>query len=185
MEESLPSCSAAQLRGSGDGEGRPSSTRVCDSCIRKKVKCDLGRPKCSRCFERGHTCTYSSTRRRPGPVPGFKRASRSGLSPLNRPSDPPGYQLNSPRLHNPEEEVLPDSSSTLTSADHLTQLSDASNSSSVSDLETRTQYSDSLDILPEEEECLYGSASPLSLPFFIPPKHQLRTFGNSNSWKIS
>lgn len=65
-----------------------------------------------------------------------------------------GYQLNSPRLHNPEEEVLPDSSSTLTSADHLTQLSDASNSSSVSDLETRTQYSDSLDILPEEEECL-------------------------------
>ncbi|KAH7240217.1 uncharacterized protein BKA55DRAFT_118125 [Fusarium redolens] len=53
------------------------STRVCDNCIRSKVRCDLGQPSCSRCLERGKTCSYSTTRRRPGPAPGSGRGSRA------------------------------------------------------------------------------------------------------------
>ncbi|KAI0542097.1 hypothetical protein GGR58DRAFT_497452 [Xylaria digitata] len=40
--------------------------RVCDRCIRKKVKCDLQRPDCSRCLEAGSPCTYSAERKKPG-----------------------------------------------------------------------------------------------------------------------
>ncbi|KAE8378185.1 hypothetical protein BDV26DRAFT_197898 [Aspergillus bertholletiae] len=54
------------------------SSRVCDHCIRRKVKCDLKRPSCSRCLEAGHSCIYSSTRRKPGPTKG-SRASRKAL----------------------------------------------------------------------------------------------------------
>ncbi|KAG7404754.1 hypothetical protein Forpe1208_v015442 [Fusarium oxysporum f. sp. rapae] len=73
------------------------STRVCDNCIRfvdpastlgttasdkspscsSKVRCDLGQPSCTRCLERGKTCSYSTTRRRPGPTPGSGRQSRA------------------------------------------------------------------------------------------------------------
>ncbi|KAH9896315.1 hypothetical protein F4778DRAFT_745926 [Xylariomycetidae sp. FL2044] len=49
------------------------NSRVCDRCIRKKVKCDLQRPNCSRCSEAGYTCTYSTERRRPGPPRGTRR----------------------------------------------------------------------------------------------------------------
>ncbi|KAI0161530.1 hypothetical protein GGR57DRAFT_361092 [Xylariaceae sp. FL1272] len=50
-----------------------SKNRVCDRCIRKKVKCDLQRPHCSRCLEAGLECMYSAERRRPGPPRGSKR----------------------------------------------------------------------------------------------------------------
>ncbi|KAJ6034280.1 hypothetical protein N7499_001489 [Penicillium canescens] len=63
-----------------DGE-RQASSRVCDNCIRKKIKCDLKRPSCSRCLERGYTCTYSSTRRKPGPARGALQGSHRGLLP--------------------------------------------------------------------------------------------------------
>ncbi|KAI3317522.1 hypothetical protein HD806DRAFT_514861 [Xylariaceae sp. AK1471] len=47
--------------------------RVCDRCIRKKVKCDLQRPHCSRCSEVGLPCTYSAERKKPGPSRGSRR----------------------------------------------------------------------------------------------------------------
>ncbi|KAI1311629.1 hypothetical protein F5Y03DRAFT_341762 [Xylaria venustula] len=47
--------------------------RVCDRCIRKKVKCDLQRPYCSRCAEAGLPCTYSAERKKPGPPRGSRR----------------------------------------------------------------------------------------------------------------
>ncbi|KAI1132172.1 hypothetical protein F5Y10DRAFT_6652 [Nemania abortiva] len=47
--------------------------RVCDRCIRKKVKCDLQRPNCSRCSEAGLPCTYSAERKKPGPQRGSRR----------------------------------------------------------------------------------------------------------------
>ncbi|KAJ9148541.1 Transcription factor [Pleurostoma richardsiae] len=50
------------------------SSRVCDNCICKKVKCDRGRPTCSRCLTRGETCTYTSIRRKPGPQRGSQHA---------------------------------------------------------------------------------------------------------------
>ncbi|CCT75046.1 uncharacterized protein FFUJ_11125 [Fusarium fujikuroi IMI 58289] len=67
--------------GGGTSGAAPSahrlSTRVCDNCIRSKVRCDLGQPSCSRCLDRGKTCSYSTTRRRPGPAPGSGRAPRA------------------------------------------------------------------------------------------------------------
>ncbi|KAH7070557.1 hypothetical protein BKA63DRAFT_518727 [Paraphoma chrysanthemicola] len=53
----------------------PVRPRVCDTCIRKKVKCNQARPACSRCTERGENCVYSAKRRRPGPPPGSQRTS--------------------------------------------------------------------------------------------------------------
>ncbi|KAI0909085.1 hypothetical protein F4823DRAFT_596111 [Ustulina deusta] len=54
--------------------------RVCDRCIRKKVKCDLQRPYCSRCSEAGLPCTYSAERKKPGPPRGSRR-QRLGITP--------------------------------------------------------------------------------------------------------
>ncbi|KAI1428785.1 hypothetical protein F5Y12DRAFT_729978 [Xylaria sp. FL1777] len=54
--------------------------RVCDRCIRKKVKCDLQRPYCSRCSEAGLPCTYSAERKKPGPPRGSRR-QRHGATP--------------------------------------------------------------------------------------------------------
>ncbi|PKK43361.1 hypothetical protein CI102_12213 [Trichoderma harzianum] len=71
-------------RSSASGS-RTSISRVCDRCIRKKIKCDTQRPTCSRCSEHGHTCVYSYTRRRPGPARGFRRSRRSPKETLNHP----------------------------------------------------------------------------------------------------
>ncbi|KAK2051344.1 hypothetical protein LY76DRAFT_404855 [Colletotrichum caudatum] len=54
-------------------EERVHRSRVCDNCIRQKVRCDFGKPGCSRCIERGLPCTYSLVRRKPGPTPGSRR----------------------------------------------------------------------------------------------------------------
>ncbi|KAL2126911.1 hypothetical protein VTI74DRAFT_11637 [Chaetomium olivicolor] len=59
------------------GENGGTRPRVCDNCIRQKVKCDLGKPRCCRCAERGVACTYSSVRRKPGPAPGSRRPRAS------------------------------------------------------------------------------------------------------------
>ncbi|KAI1460177.1 hypothetical protein F4805DRAFT_418522 [Annulohypoxylon moriforme] len=52
--------------------------------IRKKIKCDLKRPRCSACSESGLSCAYSQTRRKPGPVRGSRRRAQHQLaSPLD------------------------------------------------------------------------------------------------------
>ncbi|KAH8649729.1 hypothetical protein BGZ60DRAFT_422195 [Tricladium varicosporioides] len=56
------------------------NSRVCDSCIRKKVKCDQRRPTCSRCFDRGETCSYTLIRRKPGPPRSSQRTPLSSKS---------------------------------------------------------------------------------------------------------
>lgn len=66
-----------------DGDGQASTTfpiqglaqtsRVCDRCISKKVKCNQVRPSCSRCLEDGLTCSYSSVKKKPGPSKGFSK----------------------------------------------------------------------------------------------------------------
>lgn len=53
------------------------TSRVCDRCIKNKVKCGLQRPSCSRCVEGGTPCVYSSTKRKPGPVKGMRRSVSS------------------------------------------------------------------------------------------------------------
>ncbi|KAI0472423.1 hypothetical protein F4859DRAFT_104158 [Xylaria cf. heliscus] len=59
--------------------------RVCDRCIRKKVKCDLQRSGCSRCLEAGSPCTYSVERKKPGPPRGSRR-QKHGTIPASSPS---------------------------------------------------------------------------------------------------
>lgn len=36
---------------------------TCDACAQAKVKCDRGKPACSRCLERGHDCYYGPSQR--------------------------------------------------------------------------------------------------------------------------
>ncbi|KAG4283260.1 hypothetical protein FPRO06_09933 [Fusarium proliferatum] len=52
------------------------SNRVCDRCIQKKVKCDLGYPSCSNCCDAGERCVYSRVRKRPGPSKGSRRVAK-------------------------------------------------------------------------------------------------------------
>ncbi|GFG20364.1 NADPH-dependent 1-acyldihydroxyacetone phosphate reductase [Aspergillus udagawae] len=53
-----------------------SNLRVCDKCISRKVKCDQKRPVCSRCHEGGFACVYSSSKKKPGPARGTRKAAR-------------------------------------------------------------------------------------------------------------
>ncbi|RHZ50509.1 transcription factor domain-containing protein [Aspergillus thermomutatus] len=43
---------------------------------RRKVKCDQKRPVCSRCHEGGFACVYSSSKKRPGPARGTRKAAK-------------------------------------------------------------------------------------------------------------
>ncbi|KAL7907567.1 hypothetical protein GGI35DRAFT_454413 [Trichoderma velutinum] len=79
------SLEAADTPRSSASGSRTSISRVCDRCIRKKIKCDTQRPTCSRCFEHRHTCVYSYTRRRPGPARGSRRTRHAPKETLNLP----------------------------------------------------------------------------------------------------
>ncbi|KAL5356590.1 hypothetical protein BJX96DRAFT_143053 [Aspergillus floccosus] len=59
-----------------------SRARVCDRCTEKKIKCDMNRPRCSACDRSKQTCTFSRTRKRPGPPKGAQRQS-NGVSEPN------------------------------------------------------------------------------------------------------
>ncbi|KAL5365924.1 hypothetical protein BJX96DRAFT_21296 [Aspergillus floccosus] len=113
--------------------GRRLSSRVCDRCIRKKVKCNQARPTCSRCSELGETCRYSLVRRKPGPLRGSHHASiaargrkqirpRHSDSPSLREEDIPGREHTS----SPNEHVSPGTSSTTPLVDPPQVLGDSS-----------------------------------------------------------
>ncbi|KAH6869482.1 hypothetical protein B0T10DRAFT_523717 [Thelonectria olida] len=125
----------------------PSGSRVCDNCIWKKVKCDLRRPTCSPCLQRGYTCTYSSIRRRPGPARGSRRGARRANTSHARQRRPVD------RGPSDEEE-----SSTVENASLPRSVascgSDTLAISESSQENRRTEHSTRLDILPEEEEYL-------------------------------
>ncbi|KAI1340071.1 hypothetical protein F5Y15DRAFT_63272 [Xylariaceae sp. FL0016] len=76
------------------------SSRVCDRCIRKKVKCDLQRPFCSRCSEAGLPCTYSTERRKPGPPRGARRQKHAtqvaGSNSTSQPQPSPSGSQDGP-----------------------------------------------------------------------------------------
>lgn len=67
------------------------ATRVCDRCIQRRVKCDRGRPSCSRCAETAWPCIYSVEKKRPGPAKGSRKRPRP--QHIRQPSDskPPPY----------------------------------------------------------------------------------------------
>src|ERR1700709_2513502 len=55
--------------------------------LTRLISGDLKRPSCSRCLEGGSPCSYSSTKRKPGPVKGSRRkVARSRLSEETRDS---------------------------------------------------------------------------------------------------
>ncbi|QGA21365.1 hypothetical protein EYB26_009075 [Talaromyces marneffei] len=87
----------------------PMPSRVCDGCIRRKVKCDQKRPSCSRCVEHGIICTYSSIRRKPGPLRGSHRVKRS--EKVQEASGRRRYYA-SPRMQVDDDAYLDDSMST-------------------------------------------------------------------------
>ncbi|XJO72294.1 hypothetical protein BDV3_003430 [Batrachochytrium dendrobatidis] len=44
-------------------------TQACDSCVRKKCRCDGSQPMCTPCSNSGTQCTYLVSHRKRGPVP--------------------------------------------------------------------------------------------------------------------
>ncbi|KAB5554727.1 hypothetical protein GE09DRAFT_1122170 [Coniochaeta sp. 2T2.1] len=127
-------------------------SRVCDSCIRKKAKCDQSRPTCSRCSANGYSCVYSLTRRKPGPQRGFRRGTSQPLTHLPRSfphqSPPESQESSTPQSHA--------ASATLLSCGHgITDgPSPASNHESFQRTPGRAGLSDRLEILPWEEAYL-------------------------------
>ncbi|OJJ67816.1 hypothetical protein ASPBRDRAFT_68554 [Aspergillus brasiliensis CBS 101740] len=138
--------------------GRGLSSRVCDRCIRKKVKCNQARPTCSRCGELGETCRYSLIRRKPGPLRGSRHASIAARgrnqtrphpseSPSLRNEDIPGREQNS----SPNEHVFPGTSSQTPLGGSYQVLSDSSPQLSTPRLASKRRFT------PQQVELLLTS----------------------------
>ncbi|KAL7418775.1 hypothetical protein Q5752_006458 [Cryptotrichosporon argae] len=66
------------------------SSRACDGCKTKRMKCDdvrdeAGRTTCRVCREAGTECAFEAPVRKRGPAPGFKRQARRSSSPTRTP----------------------------------------------------------------------------------------------------
>ncbi|TXC02668.1 hypothetical protein FocTR4_00015682 [Fusarium oxysporum f. sp. cubense] len=154
------------------------STRVCDNCIRfvdpastlgtavsdkspscsSKVRCDLGQPSCTRCLERGKTCSYSTTRRRPGPAPGSGRQPRAIRN--RRHSEDTTIQGNS---------ISEDTISLAAAVSDLPSESPVSLVTSHAPTQVSNQSSQGPNILPEEEAYLadeYFKSINEAIPLF-------------------
>ncbi|KAJ3281081.1 hypothetical protein HDU76_009015, partial [Blyttiomyces sp. JEL0837] len=79
------------------GNKRKRTSKACDTCNRRKVKCDGAQPACSQCFSHDLTCTYSREAKKRGPKQGQARDAdgRSGepgegmsMAPSSMPGTP-------------------------------------------------------------------------------------------------
>ncbi|ORX90894.1 hypothetical protein K493DRAFT_304519 [Basidiobolus meristosporus CBS 931.73] len=77
----------------GEGEGgsppsndaltkKPRASRACDTCRKKKVKCDNEKPACSNCVAYGYECTYLEKQKKRGPQPSYPKALEDRLERL-------------------------------------------------------------------------------------------------------
>lgn len=71
---------------STDGRKGSKLRNSCQSCAASKIKCDKQKPVCGRCFSKGLPCQYVQSRR-PGRVPGQRRAQPPTNSKSQRDSD--------------------------------------------------------------------------------------------------
>ncbi|KAB5511433.1 hypothetical protein GE09DRAFT_689788 [Coniochaeta sp. 2T2.1] len=150
-----------------DGGTRP---RVCDNCIRQKVKCDLGKPRCCRCAERGVACTYSSVRRKPGPAPGSQRprASRRDRATgawVSASPAPGGTTISSPSRVSPVDAAP---------GDGLTSCSPSASAGPIGGPDSASaparSFSEPLVVTSEEEESLlewYFDNTHHAIPLFV------------------
>ncbi|RDW72930.1 hypothetical protein BP6252_06837 [Coleophoma cylindrospora] len=75
------------------------SKRACDSCRRKKIKCDATTPQCRNCQSASVGCTYNDPRRKRGPK---VRRGPSGLAGLGlSPGPTPGHEHDLALHHSP------------------------------------------------------------------------------------
>ncbi|KAF5253143.1 hypothetical protein FANTH_1974 [Fusarium anthophilum] len=161
------------------------STRVCDNCIRSKVRCEIIRqfPVTSTdAAGRGKICSYSTTRRRPGPAPGSGRVPRATREAGNRERRYPGkrrlltvqasrYLIT--RFGDIEEatlqadSILEDTTSSVPGVSDLP--SESPDTLVTSHASTGNQSTQSLNILPEEESYLadeYFKSINEAIPLF-------------------
>ncbi|KAI8833760.1 hypothetical protein BC829DRAFT_365745, partial [Chytridium lagenaria] len=67
---------------SGSGGKRKRTTKACDTCNRRKVKCDSAQPSCFQCSSHGLQCTYSREAKKRGPKQGHIRDLESRLQKM-------------------------------------------------------------------------------------------------------
>ncbi|KAJ5366861.1 hypothetical protein N7541_000802 [Penicillium brevicompactum] len=73
----MAEASEAPSSGAGDNDSYPRKrlriSRACDTCRRRKERCDGTEPACRRCTDYGRTCSYYPSRKR-GLAPGYVRS---------------------------------------------------------------------------------------------------------------
>ncbi|KAI7883515.1 hypothetical protein K492DRAFT_143805 [Lichtheimia hyalospora FSU 10163] len=68
----------------GSEPKRKRLAQACDSCRRKKVKCDGSRPVCGTCNKMGRTCTYNPVVQKRGPRQGYIEIIEKRLDKMER-----------------------------------------------------------------------------------------------------
>ncbi|CDH56248.1 zinc finger transcription factor 1 [Lichtheimia corymbifera JMRC:FSU:9682] len=68
----------------GSEPKRKRLAQACDSCRRKKVKCDGTRPVCGTCNKMGRTCTYNPVVQKRGPRQGYIEIIEKRLDKMER-----------------------------------------------------------------------------------------------------
>jgi hypothetical protein len=69
--------SAAPAAEDSSAPSRKRISRACNTCNKRKVKCDGQRPECSACVRTGITCSYDRVLKRRGPKPGVSAMPKS------------------------------------------------------------------------------------------------------------
>ncbi|KAJ5520033.1 C6 finger domain protein, partial [Penicillium fimorum] len=76
------------------GQQRASKRKSCEICARKKLRCSLTRPACSRCIQMGTTCHYPNTSST-SPTWGDQNTGREHMSPMAVNLEPTSTDLTS------------------------------------------------------------------------------------------
>ena len=80
MLQSTPESQDLSMDGSAGANHVPRPNRIaCESCRKRKLKCNSQRPSCANCARLGHECTYEQARKKSGPKRGYVKQLESRL----------------------------------------------------------------------------------------------------------
>ncbi|KAI9011458.1 fungal-specific transcription factor domain-containing protein [Gaertneriomyces semiglobifer] len=77
-----PPLSSGSQNGNDKNNKRKRTTKACDICNKRKVKCDSKHPACSQCANAGLPCTYTREAKKRGPKQGHLKELESRLKQM-------------------------------------------------------------------------------------------------------